>query len=392
MCGKKRLALILLAILMIFTSFLLPAGCNNALAETSRWTDLLGVIPANKDTLKSAYLHDDILKRDMMELYSSSQPVNSFDYYFFPASVGNINIRDYNDADWTRDLGFTEENISRVILAGELEAPPFPYYQAAQGQFDKRVIDNAVKTGSLREKLEIVKYHGQDYYSAGVDNAIDLTVQSAAHPLGMAYRMAVLDDTILFSNRTVQIEGMLDAAKNRTDSLGDNETYQELSKILNDLNAFYAFFSSESYSLNHIKQIYETFKNDHDLNEAIIEDASKQLVELDQAILLKPFQALASGVGLDENGYYLVIALANVDDATAQQNAALLEQRLNQANDLPLGQSLWSTFMNGKREINYDGNITTAKLYGESWKLWRFSSSFQTPMWGFATDAFIVTE
>jgi len=48
--------------------------------------------------------------------------------------------------------------------------------------------------------------------------------------------------------------------------------------------------------------------------------------------------------------------------------------------------------MNGKREINYDGNITTAKLYGESWKLWRFSSSFQTPMWGFATDAFIVTE
>jgi hypothetical protein len=390
MCGKKRLALILLAILMIFTSFLLPAGCNNALAETSRWTDLLGVIPANQDTLKSAYLRDDILKRDMMELYSSSQPVNSFDYYFFPASGGNINTRDYNDSDWTRDLGFTEEDISRVILAGELEAPPFPYYQAAQGQFDKRVIENAVKTGSLHEKLEIVKYHGQDYYSAGVDNAIDLTVQSAAHPLGMAYRMAVLDDTILFSNRTGQIEEMLDAAKNRTDSLGDNETYQELSKILDDLNTFYAFFSDESYSLMHIKQLYEDYKNDHQLNDATIKMMDERMAELEKSILLKPFEALASGIGLDENGYYLVIAMANADEATARQNATLLEQRLDQASD-PQLTAPWTTFMDGKREISDEGDITTAKIYGEAYKLWKLSV-YEAPMWGFFLDAFLVTE
>jgi len=327
----------------------------------------------------------------MIKKYSPAEPVKTlFDNYYFPASSTSTNEQYYNDADWSRDLGFTKDDVSRVIVAGDIFTPPFIYYQAAEGKFDKETIDNAVKTGSLGKEMEVISYHSQKYYYAGADNAIDLTIKNNVRPLCQSYRMAVLDDLILWSSSTDRMETMIDASKNRDDSLADNKNYQALSKNLDDLNAFYAFFSSESYSLSHIKELYQIYKAENPSSDTTLYE--KRLEALSNAVLLKPFEALASGVGLDENGYYLVIALANKDAETAEQNASLLEQRLNQANDLPFGQSTWSTFMNGKREISYHGKITTAKLYGEAWKLWRYSSPFQTPMWGFVTDAFIVTE
>jgi hypothetical protein len=210
--------------------------------------------------------------------------------------------------------------------------------------------------------------------------------------MGMAYRMALLDDIMLWSNNTEIIESMLDSYEDNVDSLADVAGYKELSETLQEYNVFYGFFSAASYSLSHIKEGYVEFSEEHQFSDATKAIDEAIVAELEKAVLLKPFEALASGVGLDENGYYLVIALVNASDEIAVQNASLLEQRRKQLQEQASVNPRWSRLTDGYQEIHTTGNITVAKIYGSAYQLWNFSAMDQTPMWGFATNAFIVTE
>ena len=126
-----------------------------------------------------------------------------------------------------------------------------------------------------------------------------------------------------------------------------------------------AFFSSESQSQSHVKEIYhEAWEQPStEIGELFIE-------EIERDVLLKPYQALAAGAGIDEKGYYLAIVLANPSEAVARQNTTLLKQRIDQAN------IVWS--QNSKKlldiiesmEIESKGRLTLAKLYGQICVYW----------------------
>jgi len=46
--------------------------------------------------------------------------------------------------------------------------------------------------------------------------------------------------------------------------------------------------------------------------------------------LLQPYQAFATGAGLDKDGYFLAIVLVNPDEDTAANNVSLLEKRIKE--------------------------------------------------------------
>ena len=56
--------------------------------------------------------------------------------------------------------------------------------------------------------------------------------------------------------------------------------------------------------------------------------------EIQRPLLLRPYLALATGAGIDENGYFMAIVLMNPSEAVAQENAALLEQRISEAKNV----------------------------------------------------------
>jgi hypothetical protein len=95
--------------------------------------------------------------------------------------------------------------------------------------------------------------------------------------------------------------------------------------------------------------------------------------ELDNENRLRPYQALATGIGKDDKGYYLAIALVNVDEATARNNAKLLEQRINVAKivwGFQAGQK-WSNLTENV-VIKSNGCLTLAKLYGPVVEFWDY--------------------
>jgi hypothetical protein len=168
---------------------------------------------------------------------------------------------------------------------------------------------------------------------------------------------------------------MIDSYENNIDSLADNEDYRLLAGGLEKLDTVTAFFSSEPQSAANFKEIHK-----QQLEEMEPETREILLAELENSVKLKPYQALATGAGKDEKGYYLTVALANADEETARQNVKLFEQRLNQSRRVwgprpRNGGEPWSDFIESM-SIESRGRLTLAKVYGPIVEYWdRFDIS-----------------
>jgi hypothetical protein len=92
--------------------------------------------------------------------------------------------------------------------------------------------------------------------------------------------------------------------------------------------------------------------------------------EIQRPLLLKPYQALATGAGIDEKGYYLALVLLNPSEEVAQENAAILEQRVGEAKSVQ-GMREWSELIESM-EIRSKEQLTLARLYGEVCMYWSY--------------------
>ena len=105
---------------------------------------------------------------------------------------------------------------------------------------------------------------------------------------------------------TEGIEDMIDSYSDKIDSLADIEEYQLMAEELAVLDVFHAYFSmnTNSYSdmTDWLEQAEDIFP---------IRPEQQQRIEesINDTALLKPYQAFATGAGLDEYGYFLAIVL-----------------------------------------------------------------------------------
>jgi hypothetical protein len=366
----KKLTTIIIMVLLIAAMIIPQTGCKSeneeiepVASESNRWLELLKVLPENEVTLKSAYLQDESYLNEKKQQY----PEITEEYPIIrdhPLLLGS-SPSDYSDKEWKETLGFVKDDVDQRIYAGEL---PMSYYEAVRGRFSWEDVDNAARTGPMNELLEVIPYHGYEFYSWDGDNDIHFQFRSGVRPLGRGHRLAIIDDFILWVRWTDGIKEMIDSYQGNIASLADNEDYKLLAGALEELDTVTAYFSAESQSVSYIEEVYKD----------IIEDPSNEfqqtlVEEIQRELRLKPYQAFATGAGLDKKGYYLVIALANSDEELAEENATLLEQRINQSNlvSASVDQNIvrWKDIIDSV-EIDSKGRLTIAKLYGKAAGHW----------------------
>jgi len=355
----------LVTLALLTTVFLVPqSGCSKGsdvpASELNRWLELLRVLPANENTLKGAYLQDLALLDEKTDLLGNiGHPLN----VNMPLFGGGPST--YSDEEWRETLGFTRREVEQTAF---VPMPPPHAYQAVRGQFSRDDIDSAARTGPMNDMLEVLSYHDHQYYSWGEDFEINLSMRSAVRPLGRGHRLAYVDGFVFWVLWTDGIQEMIDAHDGRIESLAGIEEYQLLAGALAELDTVTAYFSSESQSQAHVQEVYEDIIDDPANNEA----RQAFVEELRTDLLLKPWQAMASGAGIDHDDCFLAIVLLNTDEASARENADLLEQRLAQA-AVPWQGRKWSELIK-RMTVESKERLTIARLYGEACTLW---ASFQ---------------
>lgn len=361
---KKLITITTLALLVTIT-LMAQLGCSKETetptSESNRWLELLSVLPANENTLKAAYLQDFAYLAEKVDKQTTLEYVISRQHHLSGYTGWVVVGKELPaDEEWKQTLGFVTADVDQTIYAGAL---PVHYYEAVRGRFNRDDVDNAARTGPGNDILEIVAYQGHEFYSWGEDHGINFALRSTVRPLGKGFRLALVDDFIFWVGWTDGIKEMIDSYEDNIDSLADIENYKLLAQGLEELDGCCAFFSAESQSQSYVEDMYQ----------AMLEDPSSEirqlfLEEVERQVRLKPYQALATGAGIDEKGYYLAIVLLNSSEEVAQENAALLEQRINQAKIAWRGDK-WSDLIESM-EIESKGQLTLARLYGEVCVYW----------------------
>jgi hypothetical protein len=375
-------SLFCIAALLLLLTFILP-GCSRTIpaVASTHWLDLLKTMPANQDTMRDVYLNDFTKLNEKFAQNPQLQP--AYTSYYHPLIGGLIGGGGYDEKEWQQTLTFTWKDMQQSIYAGDISVaglPDFHVYQAVRCQFDKTKLDNAVKTGPLNDILQIVSYQGQQYYSWGGDNEINLSRRSTLRPLGLGYRLALLNNYLFWIQTTDGMKEIIDTYNKDVASLADKPDYQLLAAAMDDLDTTNTFFSSESQSLSSIRtwrtQTPDQFVNGQD---------QRFFTATDGSTLLKPFPAYAVGAGIDEKGSYMAIVLLNADNNTASKNAQLLATRISKYQSVWQGLK-WADLIENTK-IESQGKLTVAKLYGPIAANW---TSFDK--WNGEYEPLLVTE
>lgn len=361
----KRLIFRMALLAALAAALVLPAGCGEPQAATSsspgasatapqsnRWLDLLQVIPATDNTTRAAFLQDYAYLTDKQEQY----PQASANYTVLNRDPPTLfAMMNYSNAEWEKSLGFTKSDVDQTAYA--YHEVPIDYYVAARGRFSNDQIDNAVKTGPLNDVLKVVPYAGQQFYSWDGDWDMHLSWRSNLRPLGRGMRLGLFGNLIFWTMTTKDMEDMIDSDEGNIKSLADLQDYQLLAQGLSELDTVSAFFSSESQAQSHIRDVFKQMvDNPQGEGQQVFAQQVNRQVEL------KPFQAFATGAGLDKKGYYLAIVLLNPDEETARSNASVLAQQIESSKAVPNGKP-WSDFVDSI-DVRSEGRLTLAKVYG----------------------------
>ena len=360
----KKILTMSLVLVMVLSFTACAEETEVSTSESNRWLELLSALPENEITLKAAFLQDNAYLEEKRQQY----PQISAEYAIIrnhPLLSGS-SPGAYSDEEWKETLGFVSADIDQRIYAGEL---PLDYYEAVRGRFSRDDVDNAARTGPGNDMLEVVSYQGHEFYSWGGDNDINMSMSSNVRDMGRGFRLALVDDFIFWVRWTDGMKEMIDSYEDNVKSLADNEDYKLLAGALEELDTVTAFFSAESQSRSYVSEIYQQILEDPDNNErrqVFVEEIKREL-------RLKPYQAFATGAGIDDEGYYLAIVLLNPSEEVARENATLLEQRINQSKIAMAWHSQsgdkWSDLIESM-EIESKGRLTIAKLYGGVVECW----------------------
>lgn len=353
---------------------MLLSGCNGEsgiVGNNSRkdaWLEYLKVIPKDQITMKGSYIQD----REYMHELEDRYPEVTERY-----AVGSLRVTGssglflyyYNMTDpeadvpeeYRQTIGFTLEEVGQIIKSGIQPS----IYQAYRGEFDKEVIDNAVKTGPRNDELEIIQYGDTEFYKWGEDHQANLSLRSNVRPLGMGYRLVVMGDFVFWVGWTEGIKHMIDSYSGNINSLADIEEYQLIAEGLSRLDVFSAYLTGNTNSYDELKSYLE---KSHEIMPFRPGQEERMTAAIEDVPLLKPYLAYATGAGLDENGFYLAVVLVNSDSSIAKSNTDLMKQRIEKTENVWQGRR-WTEWFT-EVQIENDGILVMAKLYGSFCEFW----------------------
>ncbi|MDA1129233.1 MAG: hypothetical protein O2913_11130 [Chloroflexi bacterium] len=178
--------------------------------------------------------------------------------------------------------------------------------------------------------------------------------------LGRGGRIAVSSDYVYRTIETPGMKALIDSRAGDVPSLADVDEFRLLGQAMSKLGAYAAFFSDQTHKVRSVPDDTPTMATSPDIREKLI-------AEIGNSSLLLPYLAFSTGVGRDDTGEYLALALVHSDAEAADENARRLEKRVRENADL----QLW---FDGMEEYtsSVEGRVLSVMIRGDgpasTWK------------------------
>jgi hypothetical protein len=146
-------------------------------------------------------------------------------------------------------------------------------------------------------------------------------------------------------------------------SLATDARYRLLAEKLTALGTYTALFSADTEPYVPAQLAQKIAGPD-----ATVEEVQRQRGRLEAEPLLRPFEAFATGAGVDADGHYTALVLVHADGETAQANVQQLRARIAAGASWLAGQP-YTELIDGAT-ISAEGPLVIAKLRTRSAGLW----------------------
>ena len=268
----------------------------------------------------------------------------------------------------SRHLAFDIRDIDQTVMVGQ---PP-NILEIVRGEFDPEATEDAIYDCSECERADIEERGGIEYYSWG--DGLDWDLQRKLSPpaydqFGRGGNLAVLEDYVFRTLEKRGMERLIDTYLGERDSLADNEDFLLMAETLDEMGVYSAYLTDdvEVWDENNFDDVLS------DLGSVTQEEYERlRRRYLDEDTLLNPYDALAAGVGQDEDGLFTAIVLVydNVED-TEDDVQYLEESILDWIED---GDSMftgrpWSDYFDDF-EIASEGRVLQVKLRTDRPGIW----------------------
>ena len=221
-----------------------------------------------------------------------------------------------------RNAGYDIRDIRASIRAG-LDVNR---YEAVSLSQDAAISERAIRQSEAWPAPHKETYQGVDILGWGEDFQVvpgQRLNPPAFDQTGRGMKLA-FSKNIIFGTFSLQMtKEMIDASTSDEGSLGSDPVFQALARGASSLNLYSVIFSSRTQSMENILAYLQRITLNEEQFEQLKSDLAKEP-------MLKPYTAMGTGIGVDEDGqFYMGLILVHENEAVAEQNLALTGVRLS---------------------------------------------------------------
>jgi hypothetical protein len=307
-------------------------------ASRDPWQVLLARIPASGSFGDQVVLNDFAAAREASGLDRKPDRVHDLLVLEQEAGVATSElIRAPAQGDPLDDeLGIRARDVERDVVAG---SPPDDL-TILEGSIDPDRVRRAVETDDTwADLLEAKRYGGEKYYSWG-PRRVQVQRRTPLRTIGIGGNLAIDPPYAIWSDSAVSIKRSIDAAAGDVESLADDRDLVAVANALHAAGAYSAFLSTDEVAPG---------------------------ATTGGPTPLAPYQAVATGPGLDGKQHLLLVALAYQDAATAKTQAARL--RAIAEDGTSVSGAPWTELVT-IGEITTKGRVVLGTFVAERARLW----------------------
>ena len=349
-------------------------GCGG---EPTVYEELLGIIPDTEETRSFVLINDYALAREQFDISLPGPEVGvravvAYVYYVYgrgAVEYPRLGLASFisgygpyakiTNPMFRQHFAFDARNVGQSVLAGE---PPREF-EVVRGSFAPKVTEETLKACAGCQAPLRGEHRSVSFYSWGGDLEGSQEMAFALPAFdqdGRGGRIVVQDEYVFRTTVTSDLEALIDASLGQRRSLADVEEFRLLAKGASELSAYSVLFSDQTQGAIETVQALA-------IGSLTEEDWNTINRAFEQSLLLRPYQAFATGVGRESieqplSEQYMVLVLVHADGASAEENTGLLRQRILETTSLLTGQP--RTELVSRMEIRAEGRVLLAKLYG----------------------------
>ena len=253
-------------------------------------------------------------------------------------------------------LGFDYLNMEQSIASDRGDRQ----VEIIRGRFDPDLTAEALKSCSECSPPGLNEHRGVGFFSWAEDYQIypDRRLEPPAFDhVGRGGRIAVLDRYVYRTVGTPEMKLLIDASLGGVDSVADVPEFRHLADGLSRLGAYSMILALPDEPVEMHPPVYITAEGWKRMQEEV-------------GPLLRPYEAYGTGVGLDEDGYYVGLAIVHADSAASEENAGLLRRIIEEESSMIYADDIddmepWTDLIDvDSAEIRVSGVLLLAKLRG----------------------------